>query len=128
MNCFYHREAVAIGTCKSCGKGLCFACAVELNKGLACKERCEKDAQAVIDLIENNVNRAALYREIADSAKRNRYLGASFYLLFSLLIFGFAAYRYSLGSLQSPDYLFIGMGILFFGFGLVALRNAVRLS
>lgn len=48
MNCFYHPTAVAVGTCKSCNKGLCRECAVDLGKGLACKGRCEEDVKAVM--------------------------------------------------------------------------------
>ena len=55
MRCFYHQDREAIGVCKSCGKGLCPECAVDLGKGLACRGRCEADAQAVIQLINQNV-------------------------------------------------------------------------
>jgi len=55
MRCFYHQDREAVGVCKSCGKGLCPECAVDLGKGLACRGRCEADAQAVIQLIEQNV-------------------------------------------------------------------------
>jgi hypothetical protein len=37
VKCFYHRDADAIGICKSCGKGLCDECAMEVDFFLACK-------------------------------------------------------------------------------------------
>jgi hypothetical protein len=55
MRCFYHQDREAVGGCKSCGKGLCPECAVDLGKGLACRGRCEADAQALIQLLEQNV-------------------------------------------------------------------------
>jgi hypothetical protein len=55
MRCFYHHDQEAIGVCKSCGKGLCAECAVDLGKGLACRGHCEADAEAVIQLIGQNV-------------------------------------------------------------------------
>ena len=55
MRCFYHQDGEAVGTCKSCGKGVCVECAVDLGKGLACRGRCEGSAQAVILLIDHNV-------------------------------------------------------------------------
>ncbi len=55
MRCYYHKDKEAVGTCKSCGKGLCRDCAVDLGKGLACRGRCEPDAQAVIQLVDRNI-------------------------------------------------------------------------
>jgi hypothetical protein len=45
MKCFYHHDQDAVGECKSCGKGLCPACAVDLGKGLACRQRCEDNVR-----------------------------------------------------------------------------------
>ncbi|MBP7275989.1 MAG: hypothetical protein KBA51_07280, partial [Kiritimatiellae bacterium] len=35
MKCFNHEDRDAVGTCKSCGKGVCRECAVDMGKGLA---------------------------------------------------------------------------------------------
>lgn len=55
MKCFHHQDRDAVGSCKSCGKGLCAECAVDLGKGLACRGRCEDDAKDVIALIDQNI-------------------------------------------------------------------------
>jgi hypothetical protein len=55
MRCFYHQDKEAVGTCRSCGKGVCIECAVDLGKGLACRSRCEETARAVIALIDRNI-------------------------------------------------------------------------
>jgi hypothetical protein len=55
MRCFYHQDREAVGTCKSCGKGVCGECVVDLGKGLACRSRCEADVRAVIALIDRNI-------------------------------------------------------------------------
>jgi len=55
MRCFYPQDREAVGACKSCNKGLCPECAVDLGKGLACRGRCEADVQAVIKLVDQNV-------------------------------------------------------------------------
>jgi hypothetical protein len=55
MRCFYHQEKEAVGTCKSCGKGVCVECAVDLGKGLACRSRCEESARAIIQLVDRNI-------------------------------------------------------------------------
>jgi hypothetical protein len=55
MNCFYHPTIVAVGTCKSCGKGLCPECADDLGKGLACKKHCEDQVQGLIRLTDYSI-------------------------------------------------------------------------
>ena len=55
MRCFYHQDKEAVGLCKSCGKGLCAECAVDLGKGLGCRGRCEEIARAIIELVDRNI-------------------------------------------------------------------------
>lgn len=55
MRCFYHQDQEAVGICRSCGKAICAACVVDLGKGLACRGRCEEHAQAIIRLVDHNI-------------------------------------------------------------------------
>jgi hypothetical protein len=55
MRCYYHHDKEAVALCKSCAKALCAECAVDIGKGVACKDRCEEDAKAVTRLIERNI-------------------------------------------------------------------------
>ena len=55
MKCFCHQQQDAVGTCKSCGRGLCPVCAADLGKGLAGRGRCEGDAKVLIALIDRNI-------------------------------------------------------------------------
>ena len=48
MNCYYHQDTVAIGVCRSCLRGLCPQCAVDLGAGLACRDRCEQDVKDLL--------------------------------------------------------------------------------
>jgi hypothetical protein len=57
MRCFYHQDKEAVGSCKSCGKALCVECAVDLAKGLACRNRCEERVHAIIELVDRNIER-----------------------------------------------------------------------
>lgn len=54
MECFYHQGATAVGSCRSCLKGLCRDCAVELQGGLACRGRCEAMVEAVVASIQQS--------------------------------------------------------------------------
>lgn len=72
MKCFDHPEKDAVGSCKSCGKGVCSECAVDLTKGLACRGRCEQDTRALITLIDQNIKLSARAVRIMDEGKRTR--------------------------------------------------------
>lgn len=54
MRCFYHPDVESIGTCKVCQKGLCLACAADLDHSIACKGKHEEQAQAIQALILRN--------------------------------------------------------------------------
>lgn len=71
MKCFYHHNFDAVGSCKSCGKGLCPECAVDLGKGLACRNQCEEEAKRVINLIEQNIKISPRAAEICAQNRRN---------------------------------------------------------
>ena len=60
MKCFYHHELDAIGICKKCQKGLCSECATDLEHGIACKGKHEKEAEAIEGLISRNIRAVAL--------------------------------------------------------------------
>ena len=81
MKCYYHSDRDAVGTCKSCGKGLCPECAVDLGKGLACRDRCEVDANAVIELIEQNIRMSPKADQAMNAALGIRARAAMFNLV-----------------------------------------------
>ena len=54
MKCFYHQERDAVGMCKSCQRGLCPDCLVDVPPGLACRGRCEADVAAVNLILERS--------------------------------------------------------------------------
>jgi hypothetical protein len=90
MRCYYHQDREAVGTCKSCGKGLCSECAVDLDKGLACRGRCEQDVRAVIQLVERNIRMEPTASRLLQSGRLAR-LAAGLFMLGSgalFLIFG----------------------------------------
>lgn len=55
MKCFRHPEQDAVGTCKSCCKGICRDCTAEQPKGLACRNSCEEDVRALTQLLESSM-------------------------------------------------------------------------
>lgn len=51
MRCYYHRDVEAVATCRNCCRGLCDACAAEVDKLSACRGRCEAEVAAVRTLL-----------------------------------------------------------------------------
>ncbi len=54
MKCYYHPDFNAIGICKNCHRGLCAHCVVEVENGLACRNRCEEAAAMLNVLIQKS--------------------------------------------------------------------------
>jgi hypothetical protein len=131
MNCFYHHDQVAVGACRSCGKGLCRECTADLGKGLACKGRCEEDVEAVIQLVDRNIllmkspaSRQKLIAESKATFERSIAIGqgssAWFYLVFGVLFGCWGTFG------SSPSPFLTSMGALFVGYGGIILFRASR--
>jgi hypothetical protein len=125
MNCFYHPGVAAVGICKSCSKGICPECNVDLGDGLACKGRCEEKAKALIQFIDESVKRSALNRQIIDSAKSNRFISAIFPMVMGLFFLGFGGYIAFTTSFDAFNLFLPGLGTLFLAFGLFSLYRAI---
>ena len=60
MQCFVHPNDSAVGICKSCGKGVCRACAIPLSRGLACSEECKPFVEALARLQSTSIRNIGL--------------------------------------------------------------------
>lgn len=54
MKCYYHHDRDAVGTCKSCARGLCPECAAELPNAIGCRGRCEDEVRSLNRIIGRN--------------------------------------------------------------------------
>jgi hypothetical protein len=50
VKCFYHPDQDAVGLCMACLRGVCRACAADLQRGLACKDHCEQEVRRQLDM------------------------------------------------------------------------------
>ena len=121
MKCFNHEERDAIGTCKSCGKGICRECAVDMVKGLACRDRCEKAVSDLIALIDQNIHFSPVGKSVMGNVRQNTYVQASFLLTAGVVFFltGLATDRLA----ELPGLL----GIVFLLYGSYVLWRGMRL-
>ena len=105
MNCFNHPEKSAIGLCKCCNKGLCFECAVDLDFGLACKNKHEKEVEAIEFITQKS-------QKIFSSAPKNSLIAPIFYLFMGFVFAGFGFY--SKGGVTDLPFV-LGIGFIIFG-------------
>ncbi len=121
MKCFNHDDRDAVGICKSCGKGVCRECAVDMGKGLACRDRCEMDASNVIALIDQNIQFSPVGKNVMGNMRKNTYVQASFLLVAGVifLLTGMASGRLA----EFPGLL----GMVFLIYGGYMLWRGLRL-
>src|SRR4051812_17982473 len=116
MRCFYHADREAVGVCKSCQRGLCHECAAEVEKGMACKARCEEDVRELAQLINQNARFQSTSTFLLSRARRTRIAAALFYMAMGL---GFA-----LWGMLHPYIRFISvLGLLFVFYGVFILAQ-----
>jgi len=111
MVCYYHPDVPAIGLCKSCMRGLCSECAVELPQALACPGRCEEDVRQLHMLIQFNLAYQQTQRKLLGGQRLPMMVVGTFIALMGVLFawIGFAA--------EPSIWPLAGLGTLFVGYG-----------
>lgn len=92
MKCYYHNESDAVAICKNCGKAVCSECASDVGNGIACKDKCEAEVKALVDLIERN--------KTAYQKTSGAYSNMALFLVISgalILLFGLLSFSRSAG-------------------------------
>lgn len=122
MRCFYHQDRDAVGSCKSCGKGLCPECAVDLGKGLACRTQCEAAVRTLNELIDRNVRLGPTTETMIRRAGSTRVAGTVFFLAMGALFFGWSV-------IEARQLTLIGMiGLGFLAYGVFHLIQTIRMA
>jgi hypothetical protein len=122
MRCFYHQDQDGVGICKSCGKGLCPDCAVDVGKGLACRGRCEEDVRAVIALVDRNLKLAPQTARLLDSSRKIRSSTATFNLVIGAIFIA-----WGLTDVDRLGFIIV-LGICLLAYGIFALFQARKLA
>ena len=106
MNCFYHPDRSALGTCRHCGRGLCEQCAALVDDTLACRGRHEEQVRGLNLAAQRSILQAM---RIGSGYLRN----AVFYGLVGLLFAGFGISQYRFLGLQAVFFMLIGVFLLY---------------
>jgi hypothetical protein len=117
MKCFYDPTQDAIGICKCCGRGLSASHAVDLDKGLACRGRCEEDVRQIIDNLKYARASTQMLKGSGKAAFAN-----SFFLLAAGATFSV------MGITLRFDPLLITLGSIFLIFGGYILVRAGKIN
>lgn len=124
MKCFHHPANDAVGSCSACGKGLCTECAVDLERGLACKNRCEHEVRRIIDLRDYTFTAPQITKTSLERA-RSVHIRAGIYTIITGTLF--VGWGWSRGF----DF-FMVLGILGIAYGVVQMlagrRRAVQVD
>lgn len=116
MRCFYHADRDAVGVCKSCQRGVCRDCAAEVDKGIACKSRCEDDARQLALLIDQNARLQPASTFLISRARRTRVAAALLYLALGI---GFVCW-----GIVHPYLRFVSvLGFIFVAYGVFLLSQ-----
>ena len=121
MKCYHHDTRDAVGICKSCGKGLCTECAVDMHYGLACKGRCERAAEELISLIQQNVTLRQTAATATRNIRPNTYIQAALLTVFGVAFGGMG--------LQVPGLMpyMCGLAVVCFAYAAYAVWRALQL-
>jgi hypothetical protein len=106
MHCYYHPNQPAVGLCKHCQRGLCIACAADVESSLACKGRHEEQVRDIETLTARNLLQAG---RVGSIYRRN----AIFYSLVGILFAGFGLLQIRWLGWQGIFLLAIGVFLLY---------------
>lgn len=115
MRCFVHSNIEAVGTCRNCQRGLCNDCATEVDKVLACKDRCEAE-------VRDQQRLSAWSMKVVDSSPPNTMAGRNFMQRSSALNLVLGIVFLAWGTWGDPfSWLLVVLGMCFLSFGIVEL-------
>jgi hypothetical protein len=83
MECFTHRPAEAVGVCKSCGKGVCWHCAIDTEVALVCGAACEQEARELHEMVDRAKKRYGVAAKPAPQRRLRNIGGAPLHYLLS---------------------------------------------
>lgn len=104
MNCFKHNQAESVGVCRYCFKGVCVACAIDFQDGVACSTQCLAKAKATVQVVSNTVLAQR-------GAKQGRFIGPSFLTILGGFYLGYSAYQNELFTFTAA----LGLGLFLMG-------------
>ena len=122
MNCYYHQTEVAVGLCKSCQKGLCPRCAVELKKSLACVGRCEEDVESLNQMVERTIRISPITSDLVVNTSRSTVLSGLFMAGVGL-VFGV----WGLLKEDGPIWFGVFLGLAFVTYGAFTVVKGLRM-
>ena len=85
MNCYHHQDTVSVGVCRHCFRGVCSACAVSFDDGLACRGKCEEKAKQLVIYLQKSIKSAESYQKIYASSSKTLLASSLFFISIGLV-------------------------------------------
>ena len=117
MECFIHPGVSAAAVCRTCGKGACRACAIEVTRGVACSQNCVSYAEALAELQDQTVRSIRNFRA-------QRFTQP----LIGLVSLCFGGYALVDGTWGFAPLVFLAMGVIVVGSWLLSRQRSPPLS
>jgi len=86
MKCAYHPESDAIGICMACERGVCAECAVDMDRGLACKDRCEPEVRRLLDLRDFSFSQPHYFETRVKASRIGRAIGVGWGMVAGMIL------------------------------------------
>jgi len=114
MKCYNHNGIDAIGICKSCGKGLCQECVVEIEGSLSCKNKCEETVRNLAILLKRNM-------KLVGTSEKISKISGKFYITTGIISVFIGLFVIGLHQIFSDfSGIFLVLGIIFVVLGFFA--------
>lgn len=120
MKCFVHHDRDAVGICPSCFRGVCPDCAVDLGRGLACRDRCEIEVRRLYDLRDFSFAQPSVQKKVLDRTGQQTRMAGIFNIVLGAIFILFDVIGGAVGFLTV-------LGACFFVFGCFSLARSFRL-
>jgi hypothetical protein len=116
MNCFEHENSPALGTCKTCSKGICKLCARIEESGIFCSDKCAAAGASL-----HSMNQRALKIYGIGQSKTPLGTGVVIYAVMGAVFLGVAAVPFlRFGTFDEADWFALAMGVAFIGIAFYA--------
>lgn len=113
MKCYYDSTQDAVALCRACGRGLSHDHLTEVSRGVACKNRCEEDAEVVNRMMANAASTSVATNQILRKSQSAAYGSAIFFAAAGALF-----------TAMSDRPLTLILGIVFIGYSVWTLFRA----
>lgn len=112
MNCFVHLDQPAVGVCIACGRAVCPECAADLQRAIACKERCENEVRRMLDIRDFSFTQPSVQKLVLERSTRGYLTSGLFSVVFGITALAYSAMNPRLWWIAVPGAMVLLHGVM----------------